>query len=526
MSTQDDRKTQSRSVLLFGFMLIGLILVAISGLTIFHLNDSVRELRQVARSTGQQEFLLKNMQNAARDRIISLYQMSVTQDPFLRDDLWMTFNKKGTEYIASRNELYSLDLDAEMRQILEEQDSKLHPLGSIQVGIVEDLLAGNNQKAQQRLINEAAPLQRGVLEYFHELRNVLERKDALTLENAYIHSKQARARIIAFAIVSLLLTVSIGVFVLRHVRSTEASILREKEHAQVTLHSIVDGVIMLDRQGFITELNDAALTMLREERPTVIGQPVNEVLSLEMPTDDDQTESVDLDISVTCDGITIISDTGVNLVRKDASRLVVEYSLSPVMIAQETVSLVLVLHDITTMHALATRLDHEASHDALTGIYNRRKFEELLEQSLNDAQRYKHAHSWLCYIDLDHFKNVNDTCGHLAGDQFLVQVAERIKGATREFDHVARMGGDEFSVILRHAEEADAIAAAERIRNSISDMEFICGSHRFEVTGSLGLVNIDSSVSDMHAVLQFADKACYHSKHAGRNQLHVYRHQA
>jgi diguanylate cyclase (GGDEF)-like protein/PAS domain S-box-containing protein len=525
MSNHDYMNSRSRRVILFGFVLIGLILLAISGLTIFHLNDSARELQHVARNTAQQKSLLENMHNASRDRIISLYQMSVTQDAFLRDELWMTFNEKGTEYLASRNRLNRLELDNEMRQILEEQDSKLHPLGVIQLDVAEDLLAGNHQKAQQRLINEAAPLQRGILEYFHELREVLERKENLALANAYLHSKQSRSQIIVFAITFLLLTASIGVFVLRHVRNTEVSILREKEHAQVTLHSIVDGVIMFDREGFITELNDAALTMLQEDRDSIIGKALNSVIHMEMPTDEDQAEPVDLDISVTRDGITIISDTGVNLIRRDDSRLVVEYSLSPVIIGQDTVSLVLVLHDITTMHALATRLDHEASHDALTGIYNRRKFEELLEQSLNDAQRYKHAHSWLCYIDLDHFKNVNDTCGHLAGDKFLVQVAERIKGATREFDHVSRMGGDEFAVILRHAEESDAIAAAERIRNSIGDMEFICGSHRFEVTGSLGLVNIDGSISDMHAVLQFADKACYNSKHAGRNQLHVYRHQ-
>jgi diguanylate cyclase (GGDEF)-like protein/PAS domain S-box-containing protein len=519
--SQDDHNTRtSKGALLVGFTSIVILLLAISFLSIYTLKASVSNLQEVTEATERQENLLNTMHNSARDRIITLYQMSIADDPFYRDSLWLQFNARGTGYITSRNELYSLEIDETLRMMLQEQDKILMPLGRIQLDIADELHAGNDRVARQLLIAEASPLQKNVLEYFHGMGEIIEENNAEAIQHSLQRANTAKGRIILFSALALMLTLFVAMFVFRRVHSYEQHILKEKERAQVTLHSIVDGVVIINNQGVIIELNDAALNMLGQSKDDVLNRHLDKVIKVHKQ-DKDEIPSP-LDLASVLNAEVMISDGGVELIKNDHDRLIIEYSFSPIIIDNKVSSAVLVMHDITTMHALAQKLDYEATHDSLTGIINRRKFEELLAQTLSDAKRYTDTNTWLCYIDLDHFKKVNDTCGHLAGDQFLVQVANRISGAVRETDHVARMGGDEFAVILRYSGKEEALAASERIRQNIGEMEFVCGDHHFDVTASLGLVSLDQSVHDVNAALNHVDKACYQSKHAGRNQLAVY----
>lgn len=520
MSKDDQNIRTSKGALLAGFTSIVILLLAISFLSIYALKGSVSNLQEVTEATERQETLLNTMHNSARDRIITLYQMSIADDPFYKDSLWLQFNARGTDYITSRNELYSLEIDETLRMMLEEQDKILMPLGSIQLDIADELHAGNDRVARQLLINEAAPLQKGVLEYFHDMGEIVEEKDADAIQHSFERADKAKGRIIFFSALALVLTLFVAMFVFRRAHSYEQYILKDKERAQVTLHSIVDGVVVINNQGIITELNDAALNMLGQRKDVVLNRHLDEVIKVHKQDEDEIARP--LDLASVLNAEVVISDGGVELIKNNHEQLIIEYSFSPIIIDKKVSSAVLVMHDITTMHALAQKLDYEATHDPLTGIINRRKFEELLAQTLSDAKRYTDANTWLCYIDLDDFKKVNDTCGHLAGDKFLVQVANCISGAVRETDYVARMGGDEFAVILRYAGNEEALAASERIRHNIGEMEFVCGEHQFDVTASLGLVSLDQSVNDVNTALNHADTACYQSKHSGRNQLSVY----
>lgn len=167
------------------------------------------------------------------------------------------------------------------------------------------------------------------------------------------------------------------------------------------------------------------------------------------------------------------------------------------------------------------RLVYQASHDALTGLINRREFELRLERALQTALQQGREHV-LCYMDLDQFKVINDTCGHAAGDELLRQLALLLKGNLRERDTLARLGGDEFALLLENCGVADALEVADSFRNEVQRFRFKWGDRVFSIGMSVGMVAIDRASSDVASLLTAADAACYVAKDRGRNQIHLY----
>ncbi len=179
------------------------------------------------------------------------------------------------------------------------------------------------------------------------------------------------------------------------------------------------------------------------------------------------------------------------------------------------------VRDVTEQHRLAEKLKHQATHDDLTELSNRREFERRLNALLLNAQQGNTAHA-VCFVDLDQFKIVNDTCGHAAGDALLRRIAQELLQRLRRRDTLARLGGDEFGILLEHCQPADALALAQEVRNTIADIRFQWREHMFNVSASIGLVAIDANSEDLASVMMAADTACYAAKEAGRNQVHLY----
>ncbi len=177
--------------------------------------------------------------------------------------------------------------------------------------------------------------------------------------------------------------------------------------------------------------------------------------------------------------------------------------------------------DITEAHELSRQLSYEASHDALTGLINRREFELRLERLLETAQTEPFSHA-VCYLDLDQFKVINDTCGHVAGDELLRQLGTSLLGNIRKGDTLARLGGDEFGVLLQHCSIEDATSVARELLRTVQDFQFVWANNTFTVGASIGLVPIDQTFRRMTDVLRAADAACYAAKDHGRNRLHIY----
>jgi diguanylate cyclase (GGDEF)-like protein len=173
------------------------------------------------------------------------------------------------------------------------------------------------------------------------------------------------------------------------------------------------------------------------------------------------------------------------------------------------------VHDATKL------LRHQAQHDSLTGLVNRQEFERRLSIAVNDV-KINHTQHIFCYMDLDQFKVVNDTCGHRAGDELLRQISLILMQRVREEDTFARLGGDEFGLLLSHCTVADALSLSEQLKEMVQEFRFIHDGRMFQIGISIGVVEITPNMNDLGDVTGFADAACYAAKENGRNQVHLF----
>jgi diguanylate cyclase (GGDEF)-like protein/PAS domain S-box-containing protein len=177
--------------------------------------------------------------------------------------------------------------------------------------------------------------------------------------------------------------------------------------------------------------------------------------------------------------------------------------------------------DITESYLLSQQLNYQASHDPLTGLVNRREFELRLARVVKGCREDSSDHA-LCYIDMDQFKVVNDTCGHDAGDELLRQIAALLEDKVRTRDTIARLGGDEFGLLLERCSMKQANRVAESVRAAIEQFRFIWAGRNFRLGASIGVIPINFSSGNIANVMRSADAACYAAKDAGRNRIHVY----
>ncbi len=177
--------------------------------------------------------------------------------------------------------------------------------------------------------------------------------------------------------------------------------------------------------------------------------------------------------------------------------------------------------DVTEEFVLSNELSYQASHDELTGLVNRREFDIRLRRTLSNARVHNSDHA-LCYLDLDQFKLVNDTCGHVAGDELLRRIGAVLQETVRKGDTLARLGGDEFGVLLEHCDLNQAQRVAKVILKAAEAFQFEWDDSTFKIGFSIGLVPITADSGDITAVLSAADTACYEAKDQGRNRIHIY----
>jgi len=301
----------------------------------------------------------------------------------------------------------------------------------------------------------------------------------------------------------------------------EIALFREKEHAQVTLNSIAEGVITTDADKLVRYLNPVAEALLGCSTVAVKGEPIEQVFRLEHEGGEDAMASA---FGRALDGHTsrASSDRPVLLVQRGGGRLHIEHTTSPIRDRDgSTIGFITVFRDVSEARQLHRQLHYQATHDALTGMINRREFERRLERLL-DSDREARPDAVLCFLDLDQFKVVNDTCGHSAGDELLRQVAELLRSHLRQRDTLARLGGDEFGVLLEHCPLSEAFRVANTIREAIQDFRFAWDDKSFSIGVSMGLVDLESAGDSLQEVLSAADAACYLAKEQGRNRVQIH----
>ena len=220
--------------------------------------------------------------------------------------------------------------------------------------------------------------------------------------------------------------------------------------------------------------------------------------------------------------VTLVENT--ILINKAGDEVPIQDSAAPIRDRiGNIIGSVMVFHDTSKESRLFRQLSYQASHDAVTGLINRREFENQLSGSLESLQSDRESMHALLYIDLDQFKVVNDTFGHTAGDELLRQLSELVQTNIRSTDLLARLGGDEFAILLERCSEERAMELAEAIRGSIEGYRFEWQDSFTTVRCSIGVVMISSESADVASVMSSADVACYSAKDMGRNQVHLYK---
>jgi diguanylate cyclase (GGDEF)-like protein/PAS domain S-box-containing protein len=307
---------------------------------------------------------------------------------------------------------------------------------------------------------------------------------------------------------------------LTKLQRAQEALFRDKEQAFVTLASIADAVITTDMAGTITYLNPMAERLSGWRTTEALGQPLGTVLPLFSEATRQPIES----IPARClhEGRAVDLVDGVLLLRRDGTEVAIGDSAAPLRDRNgATTGVVIVCHDVSEKRRAVRTLTHQATHDSLTGLISRQAFEQRLSQVLPEAAAGRAEHV-LCYLDLDRFKDVNDSCGHEAGDNLLKRIASLLAGRVRSRDTVARLGGDEFGVLLEHCSLAKAEEIAGTLLQALANFRFVWGDATFSLAASIGVVPITVATSGLTAdVLRAADNACYTAKHGGGNRIHL-----
>lgn len=324
---------------------------------------------------------------------------------------------------------------------------------------------------------------------------------------------------IASAALLILLAVLRTRTLLKQQGAFEAALVAERKRARVTLSSIGQAVLTTDHEGRLDYMNPVAERLLGVSWGEAMRARLTDLFSF---VDKGRNMSVEDMLERLFLGVQVPSTpTPRRLMRRDGASLPVSVVAAPLMIEGSVSGTVIVLHDMTRENEYIDLLSHQASHDALTNLTNRRAFEARLEQMIAALAQQPDAHA-VMFIDLDQFKIVNDTCGHAAGDELLKQVARTIRDALGANDVLARLGGDEFGVILPQVSLAEAGDTAERLRAAVAAMEFFWKGRSFAVSASIGLVDVSDALMTLEETLQSADVACYLAKEKGRNRVQIH----
>ena len=316
-----------------------------------------------------------------------------------------------------------------------------------------------------------------------------------------------------------MLLISIRQSLLRQWQQSWDVLTSQREHTELTLRSIEDAVITTDAQGHVNYMNQSAETLTGWPVEKARGKPIQVIFHIA-----EEDSSVLLNPIAQCleEGHVVRLCAAVRLMRHDQNEAIVEVTASPVRNRQgEVVSAVLIFHDVSKQRQMEDRLAYQAKHDFLTGLINRREFERLLAEALHTAAGEDRQHA-LCYLDLDHFKVINDTCGHVAGDELLVQLSALLRATVRGDDLLARLGGDEFAVLLYDCPLDEAVNKARALRDAVQDFRFVWQQRTFDVGFGIGVVAVSKESGSSMELLRAADSACYAAKSRGRNKIFVY----
>ena len=304
-------------------------------------------------------------------------------------------------------------------------------------------------------------------------------------------------------------------------KKAEESLIQSKQRIELLLKSTGEAIFGVDTDGNCIFVNHKFVEQFGFDEDVLLGQNIHKMIhhtradGTHFPWEECQV------YQCLKEGIRKQRDNDISW-RKDGTSFPTLVTVEPIKENNRVTGAVVLIRDMTKANALSRKLDHLARHDALTGLVNRRGFEERLQQVLDTAKQEGTKHA-LCYLDLDQFKVINDTCGHLAGDDLLRQIAGVLSQHIRRRDVICRLGGDEFGLLMEDCNIKEAEHVAQSIRDAVTNYRFLWEKKAHVIGVSIGVVSISEDSGSLVDILKAADAACYAAKEGGRNRIHIYR---
>lgn len=502
-----------------GFAVVILLLIALTIIASLRLADiDKKQERFVQQDTAKFE-LFQAMRKIVRERTLILLTVVREKDAFVIDDEFMHFNALARDFILQRQRVEKIQLYPDEKRLFDEAMAIIRITAPLQAEIMQNIIETQGLKSDA-LIKRDIPLEKELWRIFDDLVRTSQShlaKEALENEHA---NRRASAMIVALGVLAVLIALIAMARVVQHTREYQKALRSEKELAEMTLQSIGDAVIVADKDGYITFINFAAQKMLGCSKQQAEGKPLRTYY--DVLEEDGRFRSDHIAYKDFMVGPAVSVSRYHVLKLSTGSECIIEDVVAPMHDSDGSfMGNTIIFRDVTQTRLIEQQLSWQALHDPLTGLANRLQFETRLKEMLLQARRSNIEHV-LLMIDLDNFKPVNDTCGHMAGDMLLKLIASKLTEKMRKSDTLARLGGDEFGVLLDGCSLSQAEAIAEVLRSEVGDLDFSWEGIHFHIGASIGLSVISSRSNSAESVMRQADDACYAAKKAGRNRVNIY----
>ena len=511
--------TNSNYVIAIGssLMIALMITLAVSAMT--HMTSIKASMETITHERSQRIDLLTNMRRIVRERSLTMYAIYLTMDAFDKDAEFMHFNAQAEQFITLRQAFKRAGVLPQQAGKFNEAMQIINKTAPLQEKIVDKMMDSKVTDIYQLMSAVDLPMEKKILALFDDLIEIEHEYTNDAVASAQKEYDSAYRTMVVIGCVVFVLSVLITALVIRRTSQIESALSEAKEQAEVTLHAIGDAVITTDGRGKVVYLNPVAEQLTGWSMSEAVGRPLAEVYHLK----DEQGRDSVLHPAYfgELDGQAMGLHQHYILTSRDNVEHIVKDTASPLCKDNgEVFGSVIVSRDVTHERKLTQQLTWQACHDSLTGLVNRREFENQLERLLMSGDKDE-KHNALLYMDLDQFKLVNDTCGHIAGDELLKQLTVLLRSNIRGADTLARLGGDEFGLVLEGCPVEQAQRIANELVQAVRDFRFVWKGKVFTLGVSIGLAMMDGT-SNANSILSAADAACFIAKDKGRNRVWVH----
>lgn len=512
--------SRSKLSLYLAFLIITGLMLTITYLGIQGAGKINESTSRIVHEYNRKAELLSAMLSAARTRTILLHGLVLEEDPFERDEISLQIDALGAEFSRARATLLQMPIYPQEQSIIDSQGTLSVIAVNFQRQVVDLAAADRLDQAQQLLVEKTVPSQNAVLRQLDLLIGMINESSQQALQQSNMTLKSTSNRIIFLGSLVIAFNLVLIHLITRRILQTENALHDEKEKALTTLAAIGDGVITTDQNMHIESVNPQAEHILEMPQADLLGRDISQVFCVHHeenlhPAPCPVQQSLQLNNTYETPEPAVLK-------KQDGHFMPIQSHASPVHNSHgRIIGSVLVFRDITQSRAYAKVIEYQATHDTLTNLFNRAEFDRHL-QTVFERSRSDNSENVLMFIDLDYFKNVNDTAGHIAGDELLIRLALLMKNTLRSRDFISRRGGDEFAVLLENCTLDTARQIAEKLLEQIMSFEMAWNEHRCKVGASIGLAALSEDDFSVDEVMHHADLACYQAKNNGRGRVETY----